>query len=133
MFTWTKMMALVTVALSCGMTIAATNARAEDTHETAESAGAIVNVNDDDFNIEPSHEDAESRLEVVDRDWHRRGYRACYSYCDELRDNCIRRYDRGYDDERRGDRHHDSYGYRRCERRFDFCIEQCRDTRWRNR
>ncbi len=134
-------MSLVAIALGCGMTTASTNARAEESEDTTESTETLVtsNENDDDFLVEPSREDAERRLDVVNRDWHRRGYIGCYSYCDDLRNSCMRRDDRGYDDwrwrdlRRWDDRRHGNNAYRRCERRFDFCIEVCRDNRWRNR
>jgi hypothetical protein len=129
-------MSLVAVALCTGMTIATTNARAEEA--TATSSEAIVSDVNDDYNVEPSIVDAEHRLDAIDRDWRRRGY-GCYSYCDEIRDSCMRRYYRGYDGGHRRDRHrwddrrNWNDGYRRCERRFDYCIDACRDTRWRDR
>lgn len=99
---------------------------------------------DDDFNRRSFDFDDgfDDRIDnrSFDRDWHRYGYRTCYAYCDDIRDACMRRYYRGgYDTWRGGGRHrwesrhrrHD--GYRRCERRFDYCLDSCRNDRLRDR
>lgn len=136
---WTKTLTLAAAALCATSTSFATStAFAEEAENTAEATETLV-ADIDDFDIEPSREDAERRLNNRDRDWHRRGYRGCYSYCDDQRDDCMRRYYRGYDDWHRGDRRrwdrrrHGDNAYRRCERRFDYCIDVCRDSRWRDR
>jgi hypothetical protein len=133
---WTKMMSLVAVAICSGMTISATNARAEEAEETATSAEAIVDDINDNLNLEISTEDAASRVDIIDPNSYRRDYRGCYSYCDDLRNSCMRRYYSGYDRWRSGGRrrwdgrHHRYDAYRRCERRFDNCLDSCRDRRW---
>jgi hypothetical protein len=129
MTTWTKSMSLVTLALCCGMTIASTNARAEESEETTESVESLVSDSNNDVEVEAASEAAELPVNAVDRDWRRRGFHGCYSYCDEVRERCERRIYRGH---RRWDDRHYGNAYRRCERRFDFCVQVCRDTRWRN-
>jgi hypothetical protein len=134
---WTKTLTLAAAALCATSTTLVTSfSFAEEAENTAESSEAVER--DRDFDIPPSREDAERRLNDRDRNWNRRGYRGCYSYCDEQRDDCMRRYYRGYDDWHRGDRRrwdrrrHGDNSYSRCERRFDFCIDACRDSRWRD-
>lgn len=69
---------------------------------------------------------------------HRHDFGTCYASCDELRENCIRDFYRRFGDWH-SRRHHsweELHGhdvYRHCERRFDICINGCRDTRWWDR
>ncbi len=137
---WTKFTSVIAAVVCCSsIPFGNSIAHAEEAERTAETSAALTADNDDDINIEPSRDDAERRLRSVDRDWNRRGYGGCYGYCDNLRDDCMRRHFRGYGEwrGRRGNRWDRRYGwsdaYRRCERRFDVCIDVCRDSRWRNR
>jgi hypothetical protein len=121
---WTKTLTLAAAALCVSsIPLATSTAFAEEAENEAESTEALA-TESDDFDVEPSREDAERRLN---------------SYCDDQRNDCMRRYYDRYDDWHRGDRRrwdrrrHWNDGYRVCERRFDYCINVCRDSRWDNR
>ncbi len=141
MWTWTKLVSVFAAVVCCSsITMSSSNARAEEPENTTESSEALTTDSNDDFDIEPSRESEERRLYSVDRDWHRRGYGGCYRICSNLREDCMRRYFRGGYDEWRGRRNNRwdrrygwSNAYRRCERRFDYCIESCRGSRFRDR
>lgn len=95
---------------------------------------------DDDYNRRSFEDNDGYDDRTFDRDWHRRGYGSCFAYCDDVRDACMRRYYRGGYDHWRGGRrdrwdrrHRGNAGYRRCEQRFDYCLDSCRNDRWRGR
>lgn len=69
-------------------------------------------------------------------DAHRPEPRDCYASCTTLRNDCIRRYLHGANTwpwtrhGRTNRRFVWDDAYRTCERRFDLCIDACRDRRW---
>ncbi len=122
---WTKLLAPPAAALLwTSLSLTSTNVRADEPNDP----------NDNDITTPDDAEvtrDLERGPYYLDRDWYRR-YGRCYSYCDNLRDTCVRRYFRGFDHRSLGNRHrwdwHDAQ--RVCQRRFDICIDACRDARW---
>lgn len=119
---WKK--TLLAVALGAGTTVTTNDAQASDTVVNVENDVAHdARFDDDDPGYNVPYE-----LDRRDRGWRRHGIRRCYSYCDNIRDECVRdAYRRGYNWGRLRRQ------IARCERRFDRCFDYCRDYRWGGR